>query len=74
MKIVIGRYNRDGYEILMADGRVLHSAGANAQDAYAPGRDVSLRTLRSWCIKTGREIAAERGEKWGGEERVEEEA
>ena len=74
MKTVVGEYNRDGYVVMMADGRALHSAGANAVDSHAPGRDVSLATIRRWCIKTGKEIAKETGAGWGGAERKEPES
>jgi hypothetical protein len=70
MKMVIGEYNKDGYIISTADGEVLYEAGANAVDSTAPGRDVTLATLRQWCIKTGKEIAAEIGAIWSGAERV----
>jgi len=56
---------------MTAEGEVLHSAGANAVDSHAPGRDVSLATIRRWCIKTGKEIAKEIGAVWGGSERKE---
>jgi len=69
-KTVVGEYGRDGYAVMTADGKVLHSAGANAFDSHAPGRDASLATIRKWCVKTGKEIAAERGAVWGGAERV----
>jgi len=68
---IIGEYNEDGYVVMMADGKVLHSAGANAVDSHAPGRDVSLATIRRWCIKTGKEIAKEIGAVWCGAERKE---
>jgi hypothetical protein len=71
MKMVIGEYNKDGYIISTADGEVLYEAGANAVDSAAPGRDASLAMLRQWCIKTGKEIAAEIGAIWSGAERVE---
>jgi hypothetical protein len=68
MKFVVGTYGRDGYEIATARGAVLYSAGANELDSQAPGT-ASLRKVRSWCIRTGREIAAERGAAWCGAER-----
>ena len=71
-KIVCGEYHRDGYSVMTADGELLHEAGANAYDSYAPGRDVSLITIRQWCIRTGKEIAIEIGAIWAGAERVEE--
>lgn len=63
---VLGCYDADGYSIETATGDVLYSAGANAVDSQAGGRDVPLRTIRAWCIRTGREIASENNQAWGG--------
>lgn len=71
MKVIIGEYNKDGYIITSANGDVLYEAGANAVDSTAPGRDVSLATIRRWCIRSGKEIAAEIGAIWNGAEKVE---
>ena len=68
---VVGEYDRDGYTVTTADGEVLHSAGANAFDSHAPGRDVTLSVIRRWCVRTGKEIAAETGAVWGGVQRTE---
>lgn len=68
--VVVGEYSRDGYVVMTADGREMHSAGANEHDSYAPGRGVLLATIRRWCVRTGREIALEMGAAWGGVERV----
>ena len=70
-RTVVGEYSEDGYEVTTAGGKVLHSAGANAFDSHASGRDVPLATMRRWCVRTGKEIAAETGSAWGGAERRE---
>jgi hypothetical protein len=71
--MITGEYNKNGYVILRGeDGEVLYSAGANTFDSTAPGRDLSLAKIRAMCMKTGKEIAAEKGDVWGGVERIEE--
>jgi hypothetical protein len=69
-KTLVGEYHKDGYEISMADGEVLYTAGANACDSTAPGRHVNLLTIRKWCIHTGKEMAKEMGVVWGGAEKA----
>jgi hypothetical protein len=77
-KLVTGEYNLDGYTVsILANGKVVsdESFGNSPQDSTSFERDshyaLSLRQLRSACIKTGKEIAAERQAKWSGCKRVE---
>jgi hypothetical protein len=75
-RIIVGEYNRYGYTIFEATGiRELYSTGNNAQDsgqfvAIGSLNCLSLRDIRSFCIKTGKEIAAEKGYRWGGSSRI----
>ena len=66
----------NGYDVWIA-GRVVYSAGNHALDSqeYATRkRDrLPLKTLRKFCIKTAREIAAECSGCFAGVERVTEE-
>ena len=70
-------YNRQGY-LVESDGAEIYSAGNSARDSQewlTPGDPdaLSLRTLRSYAIQTGKEFAEERVEKFGGVERIDEE-
>lgn len=71
--VVWGEYNRNGYEV-WSDGQHVHSAGNHAQDSSQPAlrkQDrLPLRTIRLFCIKTAREIAAEHRRRFVGVERV----
>ncbi len=73
----IGYYNRHGYRIENLAGTEQHGFGNmklwDSQQQVSPGSPdaASLRQIRSWCIRTGREIAKERHGKWLGAEREE---
>jgi hypothetical protein len=75
--LINGEYNRNGYEVWM-DGRLIYAAGNHVQDSNQPALckadRLPLRTLRQFCIRTAREIAAGRGGQFGGVERVKEES
>ena len=75
--LINGEYNRGGYEV-WNNGRVVYAAGNHAHDSNQPAlckEDLlPLRTLRQFCIQTAREIAAGRGGRFGGVERVKEES
>jgi hypothetical protein len=75
--MVRGEYNRNGYEVWIA-GRIVYTAGNHAQDSSQPARydedRLPLKTIRQFCIKTAREIAAERHARFAGVERVKAEA
>ena len=68
-----GEYSRNGYEIWRG-GRLVYWAGNHVQDSGQPalrGEDrLPLITLRRFCIRTAREIAAEQGGRFAGVERV----
>ena len=70
---VHGEYNRNGYDVWVG-GRLVYAAGNHVQDStqYAtcePDR-LPLKAIRKFCIQTAREIAAERGGRFAGVERV----
>jgi len=74
---VIGEYNRYGYTIMLDNGCVLYFSGNHPNDSYQTlmlndPLALLLKKIRSMCIKTGKEIAAERKYIWGGAERIEE--
>jgi hypothetical protein len=75
--VIHGEYNRNGYEVWVG-GRVVYAAGNHAHDSTQPAlceKDrLPLRTIRKFCIKTTREIAAERRGIFGGVERVREDS
>jgi hypothetical protein len=60
--VVYGRYNRNGYEVWLGN-HLAYSAGNHVQDLAQPALceedRLPLRTIRQFCIKTAREIAAE---------------
>jgi hypothetical protein len=69
-KVVTGEYSEHGYTVFLNDAPV-YSADNHAQDSTAsapPGslEAVPLRRLRGYCIRTCREIAAERKAQFGG--------
>jgi hypothetical protein len=70
---VRGEYNRNGYDVWI-DGAVVYAAGNHVHDStqYAlSARDrLPLKALRKFCLKTAREIAAERRGVFAGVERV----
>ena len=71
--VVRGEYNRNGYEV-WSDGQHVYSAGNHVQDSTQPAlckQDrLPLKTIRRFCIKTAREIAAEHHGRFVGVERV----
>jgi hypothetical protein len=77
LKSVTGEYDRNGYAVTLngpEGARRVYSAGNHPKDSQAsasPG--LSLHMLRGFCIRTCREIAAERGISYGGVTRVKEE-
>ncbi len=71
---VHGAYDRNGYTIYL-NGRPIYSAGNHPQDSTAdlgpktdqqPIAPDSLRTLRQYCRKTAKEIAAEKKAEYQG--------
>ena len=76
-KVITGEYSRYGYTVVLsspAGERVVYSAGNHPRDSQAIGSDrLSLRQIRAYCIKTCREIAAERHAQYGDVMRVPEE-
>lgn len=71
--VVRGEYNRNGYDTWI-DDRLVYAAGNHVHESsqYATcERDrLPLRTIRRFCIKTTREVAAERNGIFAGVERV----
>lgn len=60
---LIGYYNRDGYRIENSfSGMVWYRAGNNPWESSSwvpPNCALPLRTLRQFCIRTGKEMARE---------------
>jgi hypothetical protein len=71
--VVHGQYNRNGYEVWL-DEQLVYSAGNHVQDSSQPALcqpdRLPLKTIRQFCIKTAREIAAENHGRFAGIERV----
>ncbi len=67
--LVRGEYSGHGYEVWIG-GRVVYSAGNHVHDSTQPAMcehdRLPLRTIRKFRIKTTREIATERGGRFGG--------
>lgn len=80
-KILYGEYNQSGYNLLLIDGKDtkdIYSAGNSNQDStviVSPNDPsaVPLKTIRKFCIQTGKEMAKEKGWKWEGAYRISEE-
>ena len=74
---VTGEYCGSGYSVTVnAPGGAsqVYSAGCNPNDSQASASSgLSLRRIRGFCIRTCREIAAERRARYGGVARVREE-
>lgn len=75
---VTGEYGRCGYAVFVSSGRgtrAVYTAGNNPSDSQArpDGAALGLRTLRRFCVRTCREIAAERRARYGGVSRIHEE-
>ena len=74
---VTGEYSGNGYAVSVTSGRgtrTAYTAGNNPSDSQAvSGAGLGLRTLRRFCVRTCREIAAERRARYGGVTRVPEE-
>ena len=74
MKTLSGNYNRDGYTITDETGEIVYEAGNNPLESSSRVRHdegLDLRTIRRYCIQTGREMAAESGAEFARAERVE---
>lgn len=75
-QIVTGDYNLSGYNVCLGD-ECIYWAGNHAKDSqqHAPaGADaLPLRTIRSFCIKSTRELAAQHKAEYGGVTRIEDE-
>lgn len=80
---IIGYYNRQGYRIGMIDDggqfEQLYDAGNNRNDSDRTNsvpldspNALPLRTIRAYCIQTGKEIAKEQAIEFVGAEREEE--
>jgi hypothetical protein len=71
--VVRGEYNRNGYEVWI-DNRLNYAAGNHFQDSSQPALcdedRLPLKTIRQFCIKTAREVAAEHRGRFVGVERV----
>jgi hypothetical protein len=71
--VIHGEYSRNGYEV-WNNGRLVYAAGNHVHDSTQPAMceedRLPLRTIRKFCIKTAREIAAERRGSFAGVERV----
>ncbi len=71
-KMVYGEYDREGYEVFL-NGGLIYSAGNSPQasDVWVPIEDgLSLRKIRSACLRTTRAMAQERGAELGGVSRM----
>jgi hypothetical protein len=70
---VHGQYDRNGYEVWLGE-QLAYSAGNQVQDSTQPAlceQDrLPLKTIRRFCIKTAREIAAEQRGRFVGVKRV----
>ena len=77
-KTILGEYNRYGYTIMIShlEGlKDLYHAGNHRLDSGQVASlgcmdCLSLKEIRSNCIKTGRDMALEMGYEWGGAERI----
>jgi len=71
--VVCGEYNRNGYDVWVG-GRLVYAAANHVQDstqyATCEADRLPLKAIRKFCIQTAREIAAERGGRFAGVERV----
>jgi hypothetical protein len=73
MKQAIGYYNALEYYVML-DGKVVYSAGNSPFDSQfytSEYNGVGLKTMRSYCIQTTKEIAKENNAKYVGVERIE---
>ena len=71
---ITAEYSREGYAVL-DNGQEIYTAGNHRMDSqgHAPLSSsfaVTLRELRRFAVSTAREMAKERGAKFGGVERV----
>ena len=69
---VYGEYDKFGYKIYLNSEQV-YGAGNSPHDSTAiiPIEDsdaLPLKTIRKYCIKTGKEMAVEHNAKWIGAE------
>jgi len=76
-RIVSGEYSRSGYTVVLCSSvgeSVVHTAGNHPRDSHAVGPDrLTLRQIRSYCMRTCREIAVEQRATYGGVTRSPEE-
>lgn len=71
--MVTGEYCETEY-FVFSNGNQIYSAGNAPGESSAivpPERGVGLRTMRKFCAQTAKEMAEERGEKYGGISRIE---
>lgn len=71
-KVVTAEYNHFGYEVFV-DGAPVYQAGNAVGDstvAVPAERGVGLQKLRQYAVQTAKEIAKERGARFGGVERT----
>lgn len=76
MKTILGQYDEYGYQIEDEKGRVLYTAGNSKYESHEVvnldrGNNLLLKQIRSFCIKTAKEMANESGVEYGGVERCE---
>jgi len=65
--MIIGEYNKNGYEIMNDKGESLYLAGNHPLDSsLVISNGLPITALRKFCIQTGKEMAKEQKTKWGG--------
>ena len=73
MKKVIGYYNELEYRVEL-DGKEIYTAGNSKFDSQAytsADEGVGIKTMRSYCIQTAKELAKEHNAEYIGVERIE---
>jgi hypothetical protein len=75
-EIIFGEYNKYGYKLFSSrNGQVeeVYCAGNSPYESTAiipcNSGTLPLKTIRKYCIQTGKEMAKEKGCKWNGLER-----
>lgn len=70
MRIIAGEYSEQGYAVLLCSGtrvHTLYTADNHPQDSQVVSpTGVSLRRIRTFCIRTCRKIAGEHRALFGG--------
>lgn len=69
-------YNRHGYAVLR-NGREVYRAGNHPLDSTAnidPRYGLTLETIEEFAVKTGKEMAEEAGDRFGGAQLVDDES